>query len=523
MPTGRIADLCARWRWWLLTAIVVLGALGRAWGLTNGTLYPDDAWVALTSHFDLATSSRMLVTTPGFTLFMQGWTRLAPHTTWFLQLPDLLTSTVGIIAVFALATYFRAPPWAALSAAAILASSNEAMAYAVHIKPYADDVLLATVILWAAEAARRSMTPSRLTVLAAISVAAAAWSFINAVVAVGAYLALGAIWFRRRKMTTWLFASAGVAGVAMLGLYLSVIRKQTTPSLQHYWRPDYLTLTSPHAALHSAKRVINGVFVQQLAATPHHDTLKSLQVVFGLALLVLAVTGAITAWRAMAIPLGVVAAAILVAAARKIPLGSDRTDAYLFPALILLVVAGAMWLHRLLDARENKLLLQIASLVGVAAVVGSLLVAVAFPPRYLGGNLRTAAATARAQQASHPGTVLVVEGTARWPWAFGEDPGVTLLFGPAFNTGYAPQGHQRGVLLMPTSYAETGFSTGWLTSRLANTTRVVTIAYSGFPGLPEHKVILNALEQRCFKVTKVTTVNEYTVTMLTRSTGTCAQ
>ena len=67
---------------------------------------------------------------------------------------------------------------------------------------------------------------------------------------------------------------------------------------------------------------------------------------------------------------------------------------------------------------------------------------------------------ARTEVANHPGSVLVIEGTARWPWAFGEDPAVTLIFGPGFNTGYAPVGSQHGVLLMPASYAESGFSTG---------------------------------------------------------------
>ena len=130
---------------------------------------------------------------------------------------------------------------------------------------------------------------------------------------------------------------------------------------------------------------------------------------------------------------------------------------------------------------------------------------------------------ARTEVANHPGSVLVIEGTARWPWAFGEDPAVTLIFGPGFNTGYAPVGSQHGVLLMPASYAESGFSTTWLTKRLRSTTRVVTIAYAGFTGLPEHKVILHALQARCFSVTKVSKVNEYTVTVLERTSATCAQ
>ena len=52
---------------------------------------------------------------------------------------------------------------------------------------------------------------------------------------------------------------------------------------------------------------------------------------------------------------------------------------------------------------------------------------------------------------------------------------------------------------------------------------MVTIAYAGFTGLPEHKVILQALRARCFGVTKVSKVNEYTVTVLERTSATCAQ
>ena len=58
-----------RWRWWILGAITLVGAILRGLGIHNGTLTRDDAWIALSTRVPLGTALHMLVTTPGFTLF----------------------------------------------------------------------------------------------------------------------------------------------------------------------------------------------------------------------------------------------------------------------------------------------------------------------------------------------------------------------------------------------------------------------------------------------------------------------
>jgi len=240
-PTGRLRSFVDRRAGLILAVIVLLGAIPRVRQLSSGTLYPDDAWVALTNHFGLSTSVRMLVTSPGFTLFTQWWTGLAPRTTWFAQLPDLLSSIGGIVAVYALLRWNRLSTWVALSGAGLLAASTEATSFATHLKPYPDDVLLACAILFVAERCRRSPTTRNLAILAAVAIGSAAWSFSSVIVTAGAYLMVGLVWTRRRQATAALAVTAGAAVVAIGALYAAIIRPQTTTSLARYWHEHYLS------------------------------------------------------------------------------------------------------------------------------------------------------------------------------------------------------------------------------------------------------------------------------------------
>jgi hypothetical protein len=507
---GKIAAFLDRRARWILAVIVVLGAIPRVRQLSAGTLYPDDAWVALTNHFGLSTAVHMLVTSPGFTLFTRWWTGLAPHTTWFAQLPDLVSSLAGIVAVYALLRWNRLSTWVALSGAGLLAVSTEATSYATHLKPYPDDVLLACALLFVAERCRRSMTSRNLVILAAVAMACSVWSFSSVIVAAGAYLMVGLVWLRRREATVALAASAGAAVAAIGVLYLTVIHPQTTTSLSAFWNEHYLSTTSPTTFLRSGRRAVNGLFGNQLAFTPHR-MLHFVGRIDEWALLLLAVIGMVVATRRRLLSLCVLAVAAVVAMAHAAPLGTNRTDAYLFPAVLLLVGSGLGWLGRFLHRRAPSW--ASAGLAGVAItwLSACLILNAAVPPHYPGGDLRKAAAEARALVRGKPHAVILVEGTARWPWAYGEDPSSTLIFGQGFNTGYEPVSGTPGVVIMPASAAETAFSAAWAPEHVKDATTLVTIAFA-FHGLPEPELIADALRRDCWVPGKARSFDPYTVT-----------
>ena len=236
------------------------------------------------------------------------------------------------------------------------------------------------------------------------------------------------------------------------------------------------------------------------------------------ALLLLAVVGVVAATRRRLLSLCILAVAIIAALAHAIPLGSNRTDAYLFPALLLLIGSGLGWVGRTLRTRAPRGVSTLLTVIGVGWLAACLVLNATVPPRYPGGDLRRVADAARSMVHGKAHAVILVEGTARWPWAYGEDPNVTLLFGQGFNTGYAPVSGTAGVVIMPASSAETAFSASWAPEHVRDASTLVTVAYD-FPGLPEPELIADALRKACWASGAPRKITTYTVTPWHRRAG----
>ena len=109
-PPGALARVTAlqwvqRYEWPLLAVITAVAAIARV-GFSNGTLYRDDAWVALTTRVPLGTAAKMVVTTPGFVLGERLWIGWFPHSVALDQLPTFLASVLGVVAVGRLARWW---------------------------------------------------------------------------------------------------------------------------------------------------------------------------------------------------------------------------------------------------------------------------------------------------------------------------------------------------------------------------------------------------------------------------------
>ena len=173
---------------------------------------------------------------------------------------------------------------------------------------------------------------------------------------------------------------------------------------------------------------------------------------------------------------------------------------------------------RTLRTRAPRGVSTLLTVIGVGWLAACLVLNATVPPRYPGGDLRRVADAARSMVHGKAHAVILVEGTARWPWAYGEDPNVTLLFGQGFNTGYAPVSGTAGVVIMPASSAETAFSASWAPEHVRDASTLVTVAYD-FPGLPEPELIADALRKACWASGAPRKITTYTVTPWHRRAG----
>ena len=215
--TGQFVELrwVTRHEWAWLWCVAAIGAVARVGGFSSGTLYRDDAWVALTTRVSLATAARMVVTTPGFVLGARAWIGWFPHTLWLEQLPTFVASVLGIVVVGRLARWWGLSAPASLVAAGLVAVAESDVLYATRVKPYAFDLLGACLVLWLAERCRRSGFRGA-PWLAAASIAVCAISLTPVPLVLGVWVALGAEAAARRRLTPRLLGSAGVTAAGLL-------------------------------------------------------------------------------------------------------------------------------------------------------------------------------------------------------------------------------------------------------------------------------------------------------------------
>lgn len=454
-PSGRLARVTGlqwvqRFEFQLLAVIAVVAAIARAGGFSAGTLYRDDAWVALTTRVPLGTAARMVVTTPGFVLGERTWIGWFPHSVALDQLPTFLASVLGVVAVGRLARWWGLSAAASLVAAGVVAVAYSDVVYATRVKPYAFDLLGACLILWLAERVRRR-GPSGAPWLAVASACVCAFSLTPVPLVAGVWVALGVEAVFRRELSIRLVAS-GVGGAVGLGALWLAVRGGISPRLRDSWDGYYLVVRSAHGFAHSVRTIVDGL-VRGVGDTTPNLGIKGLGLVDRVVLLVLGVLG-LGAWRRQLLGIAAILAALVLTIPRLVPLGTGRTDAYLYPAIAMLVAEGATlaW-HGI--ARFARPLLGVA-LAGSLVVAGLLCAdRVLHRPTYPGGNFRVVAARLNDDLAH--GELVVVGGTTRWPWAYYEEHHVHISYSDLYNNGYTVQSDQSRVLLVPGTAIEGGY------------------------------------------------------------------
>ncbi len=436
--------------WPLLLAVAAIGAVARAGGFSSGTLYRDDAWVALTTRVPLGTAARMVVTTPGFVLGERVWIGWFPHTLWVDQLPTFLASVAGIVVVGRLARWWGLSVGPSLVAATLVALSQADVQYATRVKPYAFDLLGACLVLWLAERVRREgarVAPW----LALASVCVCAFSLTPVPLVVGIWVALAIDALARRRLTVRLGASGLATAVGLGALYLAV-RGGISPRLRTSWDGYYLVVSSPRGFAHSAHTIVQGL-VTGVGETAPTIGVHGLGTLDRAVIIVLFVLG-LAAWRRQLLALAALAAAVLGTIPSLVPLGTGRTDAFLYPAIALVVAEGA--------ALAGRLAVRVHRGVAVGALCASLVVVgllaadrVEHRPSYPGGDFTKV--TDVATRVAGPAGLVIIGGTARWPWSYYDVDHVQIAFSDLYNNGYTTLNDQPNVLMLQGSAIEGGY------------------------------------------------------------------
>lgn len=447
----RIVEL--RWirrhEWALLIAIAAIGAVARL-GFSSGTLYRDDAWVALTSRVSLSTAARMVVTTPGFVLAERVWIGWFPHSVALDQLPTYIASVLGIVAVGRLARWWGLSAPAALVAAGIVAVAYSDVQYATRVKPYAFDLLGAVLVLWLAEKVRRENSRAA-PWLACASIAVCAFSLTPVPLVVGVWAALGIDAIVRRRLDLRLAISGAATALGLGALWLA-LRGGISPRLKTSWNGYYLVVSSVHGLTHTSSTIVDGL-VRGIGVTTPSIGVPGLGTLDRAGLIVLGIVG-LVAWRRQLLSIAAVLGALVLTVPSLVPLGTGRTDAYLYPALAMLVAEGATVVWHLVRRAPA----QVAAVVLCASVVFAGLLAVdrvVHRPSYPGGNFAIVAAIVHDDLAK--GEDAIIGGTARWPWAYYDVHTVRIVHSDLYNNGYTPLSDNRHVIVIPGSAIEGGY------------------------------------------------------------------
>ncbi len=466
-----------------LALVVALGTAIRLHGLTTHGLWRDDAWTALTSRVGLGTALHMSTTTPGFTLLARWWIGIHPGSSLWAQALPLVFGVGGVLAMYAVSRFYGLPRWLSILGALVVATSPVAVQYSTHVKQYSADLLLASLLLWMGEAARRSGSRRRLVVLALASAGAALASASVLPVVGGVWVALLIDAVAHRERIPNVLRAGVPLGVYFVGLYLLLLR-HLPPVLHRYWLLSgaFIDRSSPRAIWHSVAFAISVLTVGLVAPAGHLGTLGDVSwhpgAVFlpACLLFVLLLVGLTAGWRAATagLTLGVAFVATL---AGRIPLGTGRTDEVLYPAIVLLAALGVQrageLVGRRVDTTENRHRAGTAIVTALSLVLGGVIVEshqVRHPSAYPEIDVRSLAAKLASQRL--PGDRTLVDPYTRYNWALHEARHVRVKFGNGWGAGFSVISDQPDAFVSPTETWEAGYQPDRWASQVADAGRV---------------------------------------------------
>jgi hypothetical protein len=358
----------------VLIALVTLGLALRSWHyLRAPSMWHDEAAVALNvlskSYGELLGPLTFHEAAPPLFLWMEkAVSATLGDGVYALRLPPFLASCAALLLLTWTAGRLleaRAVPWAVF----LFAVSEQLSWHACEAKPYAFDVLAATVLL-AIYAATQSVPSWRRLILFTLPAPILVFLSYPACFLYGGVLAAlaPAVW-REKRLSA--FAAYGLLAVTVGGLFLLLllgpVHAQHDSEIVSCWTNAFPDWQRPWTV--PAWTLFSSLDVFRYCCKP-----------LGQVLVPLAVLGAVVLWRGGRRPMVVllIAPGLLALAAsfvHRYPYGGARVLIYAAPALILLIGAGTSiawdWLrkrHRFAPAALTLLFLPPLTAAGRAAV-----------------------------------------------------------------------------------------------------------------------------------------------------------
>lgn len=187
---------------------------------------------------------------PLFVALEKGLTGALGTSTFVFRFVPLLASCLGLI-LFAWTARQIAPPSAAWLAVALVAFSDHLVRHAIEAKPYAMDVLVASLALMAVVTLGTQNAARWLWALTLVAPLAIWISFPACFVLGGLWLAACPVVWRLREKQVWAaWASSAISmGLSFLALAAGPVRAQRSSAMEHCWTGFFPDWSDPASVL----------------------------------------------------------------------------------------------------------------------------------------------------------------------------------------------------------------------------------------------------------------------------------
>ncbi len=408
-----------------LLALVLISAALRAANIHPAELWRDDAWVGLAARAPLSTQIQLGVTARGFNLIVARWIALNLQSTTWALLPTFIASIAAVVATYWAARAWNAEPVLAFLAAATIALSPVAITYATRVKQYEFDCLISALLLGLTARSIGSGSAKRLL---ALFFCGAVGLYISAatlpVFGACAILVLVRAVREERLRSLALVLAAALAG--FLVTYWWLVVRPLPPSLRAYWHGLYVTSLSPNRLAVQAGTDVRQFFAG-FASLPPLATVALFAAAIGCLLWR-------RDWSLLVVTVGPLAIAFGLSVMSLVPLGTGRTDMYLYPGVALAFAMSLSGIH-------SKQLI-VAALCGALTLGLALNHPLGYPPAQIRQAERLIASRFR------PGDRILISSQDVFSWALYSPVAPTFMISRASITGYTVSSRDFRVLFL---------------------------------------------------------------------------
>ncbi len=320
-----------------MVALAAFSARLRWDRLGASGLYLDDTWVALSTRVHgLGDLFRIGYTSPGFVLFLvRPWAGLFGSSVTALQLLPFVVGTIGPPLCFRVARAWRVRFGPAVLGGVLLALAPIHRSFSANLKQYTAEAVATLLLLWGCSLVVDDPGSRRRWALLVVGCAGATVLSMSEAVIVLAVLGgamIAAAEHEHSRLPRLAIVAIEGYGLFAISWYAFVLRPHLNRALYAFWDSKFI---HPSAGVGSLPGQVTARLGGLLSGFSSLDPrlMAILVVVSGLALFV----GRPALGSALVLPTGL---AVVLATTHMVPLGTGRTDIYLYPTLALLVATG---------------------------------------------------------------------------------------------------------------------------------------------------------------------------------------